>query len=64
MYKIVLWNHNDEKPIDIKIGGYATEKDAWEDFQDMVSVAFGSVIKAALKAMTKDRESRTAPEKD
>ena len=29
-----------------------------------VPVGFGSMIKAALKAMTKDRESRTAPDKD
>lgn len=29
-----------------------------------VSVGFGSMIKAALKAMNKDRESRTAPDKD
>lgn len=29
-----------------------------------VPVGFGSMIKAALKAMNKDRESRTAPDKD
>ena len=29
-----------------------------------VPAGFGSMIKAALKAMNKDRESRTAPDKD
>ena len=29
-----------------------------------VPIGFGSMIKAALKAMSKDRESRTAPDKD
>lgn len=35
MYKIVMWNHDEERPIEVTFSGYKTKADAWEEFPEM-----------------------------